>query len=287
MNSRPPNAPALLAPGATSHGVYAPAKDARLPAVDDRLVAPESDAQIIDGRVIRTMGSNQPHGTRHFEAAHVFAGALADGYTGAVDMLTRADADTDAAPDISVFPSAPDAKTGGRQLEEIAVEVLDTERLSHATEKAEKLAARGVRRLFCVKVPTRRVYEWSHANGDWEQLAEDAVIEDRCLRVPVPVEALVDRVLADDTVARALLASRNRVLERALSEREREGRKEGREEGALRAMAEAVLTVLDARGMAVSDAVRERVRACRDRATLERWQRGAVTAASADAAVER
>ena len=61
----------------------------RLPAVDDRLVAPESHAEILDGRVIRTMGSNQPHGMRHFEATGLFFSTLADGFAGAVDMLTR------------------------------------------------------------------------------------------------------------------------------------------------------------------------------------------------------
>ncbi len=50
------------------------------------------------------MGSNQPHGTRHFDAAALFGGVLADGYEGAVDMLTRLDEASDAAPDVSVFP---------------------------------------------------------------------------------------------------------------------------------------------------------------------------------------
>jgi len=185
--------------------------------VDDRLIAPESHAEMLDGRMYRTMGANQPHGTRHFEATGLFFGALAAGYAGAVDMLTRADEDSDAAPDLSVFPAVPDPKTGGRQLEEIAVEVLDTERMSHATDKVEKFAARGVRRLFAIRVAARKVYEWDHAHHDWTELAEDAVITDRCFRVPVPVKALVDRVLADDTVARALIARGNRVLVEALA----------------------------------------------------------------------
>ncbi len=258
----------------------------RLPAVDDRLVAPEAHAQVIDGRLIRTMGSNPPHATRHFEAAHVFAGALAEGYEGAVDMLTRADENTDAAPDISVFPSGTDPATGGRRLEEIAVEVLDTERLGHATEKVKKLAARGVRRLFCVKVSTRRVYEWFHANDDWEEIEDGAAIEDRCFRVPIPVGALVDRVLADDTVARALLAARNRVIEGALAAREqkghKEGHKEGREEGALRATAAGLLRVLTRRGVSVDDTARARVLACDDVATLEAWLDRAATATTLD-----
>ena len=68
----------LFAPGATTQAAYAPGRGQRLPAVDERLVAPESHAEIVDGVVHRTMGSNQPHGTRHFEATHVFAGALAE-----------------------------------------------------------------------------------------------------------------------------------------------------------------------------------------------------------------
>ena len=225
--------PALLAPGfaASSQPAYAPGRHDRLPAVDERLIAPESRAEMLDGRMYRTMGSNQPHGTRHFEATGLFFGALADGYAGAVDMLTRADEDSDAAPDLSVFPAAPDPTTGGRQLEEIAVEVLDTERMSHATDKVEKFAARGVRRLFAIRVASRKVYEWDHAHHDWTELAEDAVITDRCFRVPVPVKALVDRVLADDTVARALLARGNRVLVSALDERQAQGVTQGRAEG--------------------------------------------------------
>ena len=199
--------------------------------MDERLIAPESRAEIVDGRMYRTMGANQPHGTRHFEATGLFFGTLADGYVGAVDMLTRADEDSDAAPDLSVFPAAPDPKTGGRQIEEIAVEVLDTERMSHATDKVEKFAARGVRRLFAIRVAARKVYEWDHPHHDWTELAEDAVIADRCFRVPVPVKALIDRVLADDTVARALIARGNRVLVEALAQREDKGRKEGLDQG--------------------------------------------------------
>ncbi len=139
-------------------------------AVDERIVAPESRAEVLDGTVFLTMGANEPHGTRHFEATMVFAGCLADGYLGAVDMLTRADENSDAAPDISVYPSGADPVTGGRKLEEIAFEVLDTELLSHVTRKIEKFAARGVRRLFCVRVKARIVYEWSREHGDWQQV---------------------------------------------------------------------------------------------------------------------
>ena len=151
--------PKWLAPGAPTAGAWAPGAGQRLPAVDDRLVAPESHAQIVDGVVVRTMGANPPHATRHAEVTHVFAGALADGYAVAVDMLTRTDELNDLAPDVSIFPAEEDKTTGGRKLEELAFEVLDTERLSHATDKAEKLVARGVRRVFVVRIADRTVYE--------------------------------------------------------------------------------------------------------------------------------
>ncbi len=208
-----------MAPGFSTTSAYAPGHGITLPAVDDRLIAPESHAQIIDGVVVRTMGANPPHATRHFAVAHVFAGALAPGYEGAVDMLTRTDEDNDLAPDVSVFPSEPDPVTGGRRLEEIAIEVLDTERLSHATVKAEKFITRGVRRVFCVRIADRTVYEWNHAAEGWTPLAPTDEITDRCFTVPIPAGALVDRVLADDVVAQALLASRNKVIERALAAR--------------------------------------------------------------------
>jgi hypothetical protein len=236
-------------------------------------VAPEAHAQILDGRVIRTMGSNQPHGTRHFEATGLFYGALAEGYAGAVDMLTRLDDDSDAAPDISVFPAAADPTTGGRQLEEIAFEVLDAERMSHATDKVEKLAARGVRRLFALRVAARAVYEWDHAHHDWTELAPDAEITDRCFRVPIPARALVDRVLADDTVARSLIARRNPVIVAEIERGEGRGRLDGRR-AALR-------TLLDARRLALTEAQSARIDACDDSAALDAWVARAANATRA------
>lgn len=278
-SSRDPH-PAVFAPGSasTSSGAYAPGRNDRLPAVDDRLVAPEAHAQILDGRVIRTMGSNPPHGMQHFEATGLFFGTLAEGYRGAVDMLTRLDEESDAAPDISVFPAAPDAKTGGRQLEEIAVEVLDAERMSHATDKVEKLSARGVRRIFAIRVASRTVYEWDHAHHDWTELPRDAVLTDRCFRVPVPAGALVDRLLADDAVAQALLASGNRVLQAALT-RQREA---GLEAG-LRANARtSVLRVLALRGLTLGETGRDRLETCDELVLLQTWLDRAVTVATAD-----
>ena len=143
MSSLPRPPPSLQAPGASqaAHPVHAPGRHDPRPAVDDRLVAPESHAEIVDGVVYRTMGANPPHTIEHGRVTHVLSGCLAEGYEGAVDMLTRSDEDTDAAPDVSVFPTGLDPITKGRRLEEIAFEVLDSERMSHATTKVKKLAA--------------------------------------------------------------------------------------------------------------------------------------------------
>ena len=318
MNAPRSSVPSLLAPGASSTAAYAPGRHDRLPAVDERLVAPESRAEILDGRVIHTMGSNQPHGTRHFEATGLFYGVLADGYAGAVDMLTRADDDTDAAPDISVFPEAPDAMTGGRQLEEIAVEVLDTERMAHATAKVRKFAARGVRRLFAIRVPQGAVYEWDHARDDWNELDANVVITDRCFRVPVPMRAFVDRVAASTAIARALVERKHPVVVEAvdagraaglrdgraegrasglqdgraeglrdgraegLRDGRAEGLRDGRTEGRAEGLREALRAFVAAAGIALDAADEARIDACGDAATLRRWIANARTATSAE-----
>jgi hypothetical protein len=62
-------------------------------------------------------------------------------------------------------------------------------------------------------------------------------------------------------------------------EGEAKGKAEGRSEGEARA----ICAVLEARGLAVSDAIRQRIASCRDLATLDRWLVRAATVATADA----
>ena len=61
-----------------------------------------------------------------------------------------------------------------------------------------------------------------------------------------------------------------------------EGKAEGKAEGEARGEGRAVLTVLDARGVPVPEAVREQILACVDLTQLDTWLRRAVTAATAD-----
>jgi hypothetical protein len=64
-----------------------------------------------------------------------------------------------------------------------------------------------------------------------------------------------------------------------------DGRAEGWAAGEARGEAKSILSVLAARGIPVSDAVRERILACRDIPTLDVWVRRAAVAATAAAVV--
>ncbi|MEV8456259.1 hypothetical protein AB0467_31465 [Streptomyces sp. NPDC052095] len=61
-----------------------------------------------------------------------------------------------------------------------------------------------------------------------------------------------------------------------------EGREEGREEGIAKERSLGVLRMLDRRGVAVSDADRERIGSCRDLATLDLWVDRAFTVKTTD-----
>ncbi|MER8232303.1 hypothetical protein [Streptomyces sp. NPDC094049] len=61
-----------------------------------------------------------------------------------------------------------------------------------------------------------------------------------------------------------------------------EGREQGREQGRAQGSADAVLVVLEQRGLTITDAARERVKHCDDPDTLQRWLKRAVTATTAE-----
>ncbi|HEY4121469.1 MAG TPA: Uma2 family endonuclease [Byssovorax sp.] len=126
--------------------------------VDERLVAPEQRMEILRGAVLMTPPADEPHGTSHTNLAYVLRAHVAATHVCAVDMLTRTSKDSDFAPDASIFPLArrPD---GGRQLEEIAFEIVREQWIGVPSEKARELAKRGVRRVFCVVLKKQRVLE--------------------------------------------------------------------------------------------------------------------------------
>ena len=293
---RPPGV--LLAPSYSSASgpLRAPGRDEpRPPPVDERIVMPESRAEIVGGELVLAPPAEEPHAVHHLRLAYVLAAHVREGWLAAVDLLTRAGEREDFAPDASVYPAARDPETGRRQLEELAFEIVSEQAIGVPSEKARALVRRGVRRVFCVVVKRQRVLEWSRETDAFGPLADDAALEDPCFYRPLRVRALLDATAADDDVAHALLARDGPVLRTAIEQSEAKGRTEGKIEGKIEGKtegktegkAEAVLALLAARGLTVSDALRRRVLACADLATLERWiVRAALAEGDAEAVLD-
>jgi Uma2 family endonuclease len=261
---------------------------------------PECGFEILDGEVVAVSPAHEPHGSQHSKLSAILEAHCAPGYNAASDMLTRTGWRDDFAPDGSIYPLARDPVTGGRQLEELAFEVVVTESLSHAGKKAAKLCGRGVRRVFAIDVERGRCLEWSVAVDGWEILGADAAIEDPALVPALPVRDLVSAGTADDAVARALLAKRNAVLEARHAVIREEGRKEGREEGrkegreagreegreegrregGTKALQHAIVSVLSARGLAPSEQEQADILAMTDAGVLNRWVAAAASCTS-------
>jgi len=162
-----------------------------LPAVDERLVAPESRYEIVDGTVVYMPPAGESHGASHGLLVAIVHAHRADAYALALHMLTRTSQLDDIAPDVSVYPSARDPATGGRYIEDLAFEIVNTESLAYAGIKAAKLVARGVRRVFAIDLDRACALEWSKDRGEWSLLDRRTQIEDPALAVPIPVAALL------------------------------------------------------------------------------------------------
>jgi hypothetical protein len=298
-----------------ARAVSPPARREALPDIDDHLAPPETRIEYLDGKKIVTMPALRPHATKHSQVTAVVSAHVAEDHEVAVDMLTRTSSTSDFAPDVSIFPSAPHPRTKGRQLEVLAFEVASKQALKVPTDKARKLIARGVRRVFCVLVKKGRLLEWSRAIDGWATVPATSSIHDACFVRPLPVAALLDAARADDEVGEALLVKRPPSIRRALSESEekghaagkaegrregkaegrregkaegrREGKAEGRREAELETKAQAILKLLAKRGLEVGPALRATIQASRDPAELDGWFDRAIEASSAAEVVEK
>jgi hypothetical protein len=235
-----------------------PDRISELPEVDERLAVPGTRFEIVDGRPVYVAPAREPHGERHSGVDGLIRAHRAAGYSVAVDMLTRTSLIDDIAPDVSLYPTARDPRTGGRQLEELVFQVASTESLADAGVKAAKLVARGVRRVFVLDLKRERVLEWLRDLG-WSPLRRGSRIEDPALAVPLPVDALLDAALTDDAIASAMRMKRHPEF---LAERA---------EGEAAGEAKALLIVLAGRGLEPSDGERRRILEERDVGRLERW----------------
>jgi Uma2 family endonuclease len=267
-----------------------------LPDIDDRLAPPETCYEVHDGELVYVPPADPPHATRHSKISALVEAHAGLAFEVASDMLTRLTDIDDKAPDVSVFPLAPDPQTGRRQIEQLAFEVVSTESIGRAGIKAGQLVARGVRRVFAVDVERSRALEWSAALGTWSVLDPDGHIEDPALGAPLPIGDLVHAAKADDSMARALIAKRNPVIEAVRAQDRAEGKAKGLAEGKAMGLAEgkamglaegkakgkaeALLDVLTLRNLSVDDAARSRILGEQDLARLQRWLSRAMTCAT-------
>lgn len=256
----------LKAPGASGQPVRLPGSSS-LPRVDEHLVEAEvTRDEVIGGRRVVAMPAKAPHATRQFQLDYALEPHIAPGYIGAADLLTRVDADSDFASDACVYREEVDPQTGTRHLEEIVFEVVSEQNEGVVTEKALRMHRRGVRRIFAIFVKgERRVGEWSADTRSWRILDRSAHIEDPCLKVPLPVAALLDAAAANQAVVEALAAQGDPTIRR-------------REAAA---KAKTILLFLEARGIAVSPSEQEEILRCDDLDVLDRWARRAALAVSA------
>lgn len=277
----------LQAPGAgavTSYELPSPdraPRRRRRPRLDEHRVTPENEPreELIDGRVLRTSPADFAHASLNSDLDYLLRAHVAPGYRVANDLLTRHDLDNDFASDSAVLRDGIDPRTGARYLEEIAFEVVSSQHESVASRKASTMLKRGVQRVFAVFVKDGRVAEWvtqkgREDGGCWEELGAGATISHPSLAQPIPVAAILDATLADDTVVRALDAKDNPAIAEIRARERVEG------------LAQAILTVLSSRGLEPGSEIRERILSCIDATVLNRWLRAASTAASVDEIVD-
>ncbi len=274
----------LLAPAHHGGGAALRLPDREgFPPVDQHLVRPEvTRNEVIRGRSLSAMPALPPHADRHCQLDYVIRGNVKAGYVPSTELLTRAAGGSDFATDTCVRKDGEDPTTGGRYLEELAFEVVNEQAPRDIREKAEDLVARGVRRVFAIFVKSGQVCEWSRESAGWRDLDRSGTIEDECLGRPLRVGALLDAAEADDSVAHALVDKRNPVIEALKEQAAVAARREGKDEGLIEGQVRAILSVLAARGLVVSDQARARILSCGDTALLGRWIVKAATAAAVE-----
>lgn len=226
-----------------------------LPAIDERLVAPGSRAEILEGRLVMSPpGADPPHAMRHLTLAYLLGAHVAPGYAAAIDMLTRTDETSDFAPDASVFPAGIDPETGGRRLDVLAFEIVSKQRLSLTKRKARKLVARGVERVFALVLTKNRALEWDRRTDAFRPIHLDEEIVHPSLAAPLPVGAMLDTARVDEAVLAALEARRPDLVARIEARGEARGEVRGELRGEARAEARAVRRVCRVLDIPIDDA---------------------------------
>ena len=259
---------------------------------------PETRHEVEDGRVVYVPPADELHASCHSKLSALLEIYVRDDYDAATSMLTRTSVTDDLAPDASVFLRDRNPETGGRHLEELAFEIINTEELSHAESRARKLAGRGVRRVFAIDVERQRVLEWSAELDGWQLLSPTSAIHDPVFVAALPVEALTEPGKVKDALLLGLIAKGNRVIEAWLAEAQAEAeaeakarakaqaKAEAKAQAKAQALAEAILQILTTRGLAIPDELERQVLGCSDSDRLAQWLSRARTARSASELLE-
>jgi hypothetical protein len=270
----------ILAPGASSHAVWAPAQVRQLP-LDEHAVTPEGREEIIAGRRVVAAPAQPEHGDVHSQIDTVMFTNVRPGYVTSSDMLTRCSEDNDFASDTSVRRAGIDPATGQRYLEELAFEVVNTQSLRDVTDKATAMTARGVRRVFAVLVRKGEVREWN--GNQWTSLPLDGSIEDAVLAAPVATRALLEAAASNAAAVHGLLARKDPTFLRIVSDSEQRAEKRGELRGELRAQRAMLRQGITARGFTLDEKHQVQLEACDDAAQIERWHVRCFTASTLDA----
>lgn len=260
----------------------------RFPPVDEHLAPIEQPYEVWNGELVPVSPAKAPHAGPHIDVGTLLRMYVTRKYWVAADMLTRVSVDTDIAPDVSVIASAKDPETGGRQVEELAFEIVSKSSLRTTGQHAAKLVRRGVRRVFALDVKRNRVMEWSTERCAWHPLDPDGYIKDQTLVRRLPITALIEASLIDNAVMRSLMTKRNPVLQK-LRARERakgeakglaKGEAKGLAKGEARGLGRAIFDVLALRRVTLTRQEQDRIHGEDDPAQLRAWLQRAVTCAS-------
>ena len=183
------------------------------------------------------------------------------------------------APDIAVA-SAGDERGWIQSAPSLAVEYAGKgQDEAQLQEKLADLLAQGTQLIWVVRLLGPRRIE-VHASGQPMRVlgSGDELTAPGILRNPVPVDAFYDRAVGQRITLRNLL---QRFGYESLEAVRDEGRDAGREEGQTAALVEAILSLLQDRGLALDDAQMDRVQACTDQTRLKHWLLRAARASAA------
>lgn len=239
------------------------------------LVREGDHVEVSQGYPILTMPSSGRHAAGSLLGGQIVDSDPASPGAG-VDMGFSSDQLQLRAPDVAVSPHT-DAEGWVGEYPPLAIEYAGRyQRENELQERIADLLEGGTKLLWVVRLSGERRVE-IHRPGEEVQVARagERLLAPGVLANPVLVEALWDREAAHEQTLKNLLQRRGYA---DLDEVLRQGKAEGKAEGKTAAL----LIVLEARGVPLSEAQRARLSAETNSDRLDRWTRAALTVTDAE-----